>query len=124
MATELENIVGLVIRDMSDRSVLTVLRHGDYSIGRAPDNDLQLENPTISSHHARIYTYLTASYIEDLNSKNGTFVNGKQVAPECRLNPGDRLSSQKILKSFTTRHLPQVLISMSIRRSPRLLLFS
>lgn len=88
MATELENIVGLVIRDMSDRSVLTVLRHGDYSIGRAPDNDLQLENPTISSHHARIYTYLTASYIEDLNSKNGTFVDGRRIQRHV-LKPGN-----------------------------------
>jgi pSer/pThr/pTyr-binding forkhead associated (FHA) protein len=88
MTIELEKIVGLFIRDKKDQSIVTVLRHGDYSIGRAQDNDLTITNPTISSHHARIYTYLTASYIEDLNSTNGTFVDGKRVTKHI-LKPGN-----------------------------------
>jgi pSer/pThr/pTyr-binding forkhead associated (FHA) protein len=85
---DLESIVGLLIRDKADQSVITVLRHGNITLGRAPDNDLRFDNPTISAHHARIYTYLTASYIEDLNSTNGTFVDGKRIQKHV-LKPGN-----------------------------------
>lgn len=87
MAIELEKIVGMFIRDVKKRSILTVLQHGECSIGRAADNELMLLHPTISSHHARIFTYLTVSYIEDLNSTNGTFVDGKRIKKHV-LKPG------------------------------------
>ena len=88
MAIELDNIVGMVICDKKDQSVLTRLRHGELCIGRTADNDLAVAHPTISSHHARIYTYLTASYIEDLDSTNGTFVDGKRIKKHV-LKPGN-----------------------------------
>jgi pSer/pThr/pTyr-binding forkhead associated (FHA) protein len=98
MANELENIVGMAIRELSDQSILTVLRHGDFTIGRAHDNDLCIDNPTISGHHARIYTYLTASYIEDLNSRNGTYVDGKRIQKHV-LKPGNiiKLGTQELI---------------------------
>jgi len=55
------------------------LHAGAISIGRAEDNDLHIKDKTVSAHHARIFTYLNASYIEDLGSKNGTFLNGKRI---------------------------------------------
>ena len=55
------------------------LHAGAISIGRAEDNDLHIQDKTVSAHHARIFTYLNASYIEDLGSKNGTFLNGKRI---------------------------------------------
>ena len=85
---ELEKIVGMYIRDTQKRSILTVLQHGECTIGRAADNVLMLLHPTISSHHARIYTYFTVSYIEDLNSTNGTFVDGKRIKKHV-LKPGN-----------------------------------
>lgn len=88
MTIELEKVVGLFIRDKKDQSIVTVLRQGSYSIGRALDNDLSIQNPTISNYHAKIYTYLTASYIEDLESTNGTFVDGKRVKKHV-LKPGN-----------------------------------
>lgn len=49
------------------------------SIGRKPQNDIQIDNLAISGHHAVIVTMLNDSFLEDLDSTNGTFVNGQQI---------------------------------------------
>lgn len=49
------------------------------SIGRKAQNDIQIDNLAISGEHAVIVTILNDSFLEDLNSTNGTFVNGQQV---------------------------------------------
>jgi hypothetical protein len=48
-------------------------------IGRKPHNDIQIDNLAVSGEHAAIITILNDSFIEDLNSTNGTLVNGKPV---------------------------------------------
>jgi len=49
------------------------------TIGRKGDNDLVLDNPTISGHHCKIYKAGDSYFVEDLNSTNGTFLNGKKI---------------------------------------------
>ncbi len=49
------------------------------TIGRASDNLIQVNNPKVSSHHAIIYAENGVLRIEDLNSSNGVYVNGKKV---------------------------------------------
>lgn len=49
------------------------------SIGRAPDNDLAIDNLAVSDHHARLYTEGERLVIEDLSSLNGTFVNDVRI---------------------------------------------
>jgi pSer/pThr/pTyr-binding forkhead associated (FHA) protein len=49
------------------------------TIGRLPDNDVVIDNPAVSSHHACVFRDADNWVIEDLDSKNGTFVNGKRV---------------------------------------------
>ncbi|HEX5392691.1 MAG TPA: FHA domain-containing protein [Rhodocyclaceae bacterium] len=49
------------------------------TIGRKPHNDIQIDNLAISGEHAAIVTILNDSFLEDLASTNGTFVNGQQV---------------------------------------------
>ena len=50
-----------------------------YTIGRLPDNDVRIDNPAVSGHHSLIINILSDSFLEDLNSTNGTYVNGKLI---------------------------------------------
>jgi pSer/pThr/pTyr-binding forkhead associated (FHA) protein len=59
-------------------------------IGRAADNDLQVDDPSVSSHHAEILFKNGSHVIKDLGSTNGTFVNDSP-AKEQELAEGDRL---------------------------------
>jgi len=49
------------------------------TIGRKPTNDITVENLAVSGQHARVITILQDSFLEDLNSTNGSYVNGKLV---------------------------------------------
>ena len=63
---------GRVVRDMeTDKNEIT--------IGRDPENDIQIDSLAVSRVHARIVTGPNYYLIEDLNSTNSTFVNGKKI---------------------------------------------
>ncbi len=80
----------------NDRYFGTVmLEDGTVSLGRAEDNDLHLADTTVSAHHARIFTYQNASYIEDLDSTNGVYVNGKKSLKHT-LHNGDIVNLGKL----------------------------
>jgi pSer/pThr/pTyr-binding forkhead associated (FHA) protein len=49
------------------------------TLGRHPRNDIVLSHPAISAEHAVIVTILDDSFLEDLHSTNGTFVNGHRI---------------------------------------------
>ncbi|HEY1909635.1 MAG TPA: winged helix-turn-helix domain-containing protein [Vicinamibacterales bacterium] len=66
------------------------LARGDYSIGRDPLSAITLLSPTVSKRHARISIGEVAT-IEDLGSKNGTFVRGEPIAGVTLLEDGDRI---------------------------------
>ena len=53
-----------------------------FTIGRKPDNDLVIDNPAVSGHHALLFSEEGAFFIEDLESTNGTFVNDAKVQKE------------------------------------------
>jgi len=67
------------------------LDRGSLNIGRASDNDISLADPATSAHHAKIVTIFTSSFIQDLNSTNGTIVNGRKVVRHT-LHHGDIIS--------------------------------
>jgi len=67
----------LYMPDGSTREIL--LTRERIRIGRRPDNDVPLPFPAVSGEHAAIVTILSDSFLEDLGSTNGTFVNGKPV---------------------------------------------
>lgn len=64
---------------------------GTITIGRSTDNTISLDDSAVSSHHAKIVTLFHTSYIEDLDSTNGTLLNGKGVQKRT-LHSGDVLS--------------------------------
>lgn len=49
------------------------------TIGRKPHNDIQIDNLAISGEHAVVITILNDSFLEDMGSTNGTFVNGQSI---------------------------------------------
>ncbi len=63
-------------------------------IGRKPENDIQVDNLAVSGQHAAIITILNDSFLEDLDSTNGTFVNGKLVKKHA-LKHGDVITVGK-----------------------------
>ena len=54
------------------------------TIGREKDNSVSLELGILSRHHARVFTQDGVWFVEDLDSANGTFHCGKQLAPNAR----------------------------------------
>lgn len=66
------------------------LRQGDMKIGRKPGCEIVLDNLAVSGEHANIFTIGDDSFIQDLNSTNGTFVNNKRVAKH-HLRNGDTI---------------------------------
>ncbi len=63
---------GLVLKEI-------VLSKERTSIGRKPINDIQIDNLSISGQHAVITRILGDAFLEDLNSTNGTYVNGQPI---------------------------------------------
>lgn len=63
-------------------------------LGRKPENDIQVDNLAVSGQHAAIITILNDSFLEDLDSTNGTFVNGKLVKKHALKN-GDVITIGK-----------------------------
>ena len=63
-------------------------------IGRKPETDIQVDNLAVSGAHAAIITILNDSFLEDLESTNGTFVNGKLVKKHALKN-GDVITIGK-----------------------------
>src|SRR5260221_6101602 len=59
-------------------------------IGRAPDNDLPVDNLAVSNHHARVFFEAGRLVVEDLDSLNGTFVNDLHVE-RATLHDGDSI---------------------------------
>ena len=72
MAKLILSMDGLVLKEI-------VLNKERLSIGRKPHNDIQIDNLAISGEHAVIVTILNDSFLEDLNSTNGTLVNGQPI---------------------------------------------
>lgn len=70
------------------------LDHERIMIGRKPNNDLQLMHSAVSGSHAMVITIRDDSFLEDLNSTNGTKVNGKSIK-KCLLRDGDEIKIAK-----------------------------
>ena len=72
------------------------------TIGRKPDNDIEIDNLAVSGHHARIFKMEDWFLIEDIDSLNGTFVNGKMIKESPLKNGDEILIGKHILKFLST----------------------
>ena len=78
------------------------LRNGFTIIGRAPASDLVLDDPSVSRYHARIEIQGKRVDVRDLDSTNGTRVNGRQVSVS-PLEAGDQLAFGSIQARLSLR---------------------
>ena len=78
----------LTIRFNSRKIDELIIKYPEITIGRKVDNDLRLEDATVSNHHARIVRKQDGLYIEDCDSTNGTLINGQAIKSK-RLEDGD-----------------------------------
>lgn len=67
------------------------LRGDSLMVGRLPCCSVEIPLPTVSSHHCRLARRGSRWYIEDLDSRNGTFVNGRRIRRRW-LHVGDRIT--------------------------------
>lgn len=66
-----------------------LLSHGDFSVGRSQECGLPLDDEKVSRRHALFHVAADELTIEDLESRNGVFVNGERVTARHRLHHGD-----------------------------------
>jgi pSer/pThr/pTyr-binding forkhead associated (FHA) protein len=64
---------------------------GGLTIGRSPDADVRIEDRFASSVHARVYSRGASYYVEDMNSTNGTYLNGAVLEGEAELADLDEI---------------------------------
>jgi hypothetical protein len=67
------------------------LADGEHVIGRDPDVAIPLSSPTVSRHHAKIVIAGAVATVEDLDSKNGTYLRGEAIKAAAQLTDGDRI---------------------------------
>ena len=96
-----ESGVRLLVRSQDGHEVVHVLGR-KTTIGRTPDNDLQIDASFISRHHAVLLVNGQQTIIEDLNSTNGVHVNGHRISRET-LNDGDLVLVGKARFRFVIR---------------------
>jgi FHA domain-containing protein len=79
---------GLILPDGNEQALAPT-----FTIGRAEDNDLMLQKPTVSRHHALVTEEGDRWFLEDRGSFNGTFLNGARIQAGAKvpLRHGDRI---------------------------------
>lgn len=70
---------------------VSFILNGGLTIGRSPQTDIPIDDQFASGRHARIYERDGFSYIEDMGSTNGTYLNGKRLERRELLRARDRI---------------------------------
>jgi hypothetical protein len=109
----ISQIVGRLIIATEGRTTADLpLKIGRVIIGRTVDNDLQIDSRFVSRHHCQIITTAQGSLIEDLNSTNGIYVQGKRVRRH-NLNDGDVVAVGKHEIMYVDERLPRARTSFT-----------
>jgi two-component system response regulator AtoC len=93
--------VALVIYHRGEASIVPLVPHARIVIGRAKEADISVPEPTLSRQHAQVEVIGHDAYIEDLDSSDGTWVNGKPTI-RCKLRPGDDVALGSVTLSLHT----------------------
>ena len=99
------------------------LKDGNTLLGRGPDNDIQILEPSVSRKHARITLSGERLLIEDLKSQNGTQLNGHPISShfQVEIKEGDFISLGTVLTSLGKPYAEDGMVtqySISLKQSP------
>jgi len=97
---------------LDDREI--ALHEGENLLGRVDEGVAWLESPTVSRRHARILVSDGRATLEDLGSKNGTFLHGKRLTSPSPLSDGDEILLGRVRMTF--RVLPPVTTRTEVGR--------
>ena len=89
------------------------LSEGEIVIGRAQDAAIRVDSGGVSRHHARIVVSGDEARVEDLGSKNGTFVDGAAVTGTCLLRDGNEIRVGPVTLTFRVAPPTQATVTMS-----------
>ena len=89
----------LTIRSETGESISHDLVDETYTIGRSPENTIRLEDGSVSGRHAELLLVAENCFLKDLDSTNGTIVNGHAVT-DVQLRAGDRIRFGKVEACF------------------------
>lgn len=106
------------------------LKEGNQVLGRSPENAISIPEPSLSSRHLLVSNFKEHIEIMDLNSSNGTFINGNRIPPliSVRVSNGDKILLGKLNmeykqekniqenKSPSLPNIPSDLANMSVRK--------
>jgi DNA-binding winged helix-turn-helix (wHTH) protein len=76
------------------------LSEGENILGRGQDASVWIDAPGVSRHHARIRLEGSAAAVEDLGSKNGTYVGGQRITAAAPLSDGDQIRLGSVVVTF------------------------
>lgn len=79
------------------------LSEGPNIVGRDPDCAVRIDSPTVSRRHARIVLSNADVRVEDLKSKNGTYVNGRRVKQTVPVDDGGEIRFGSVTMTFRNR---------------------
>ena len=91
-----------------------LLSEGPNLVGRDADCAVRIDAPSISRHHARIVVAVGNATLEDLNSKNGTYLNDRPVHEAVAIHDGDEVRVGTV--TMTLRQRDQSDSTVSLRR--------
>src|SRR3954463_16176727 len=84
----------------ADDGTMHPLLEEEETIGRTPANSIALRDASVSAHHARVVRTPEGFLIEDVGSRNGTYINSEKVSEKRLLADGDLVRLGKIILTF------------------------
>ena len=84
----------------ADDGTMHPLLEEEVTIGRTPANSIALRDVSVSAKHARVVRTVEGFVIEDVGSRNGTFVNSEKLSEKRLLADGDLVRLGKIILTF------------------------
>ncbi|AQR97932.1 MULTISPECIES: FHA domain-containing protein [Clostridium] len=83
------------VKELKEGSIIPI--RSDLTIGRKSDNLIVLNEQHISGNHAKILVRNDSLFLEDLNSTNGTYLNGTKITGKVKLSNKDEIKIGNVI---------------------------